>query len=190
MTIAISSMALAQDQDLVAARQRSRQIATILGFDSQDQTRIATVVSEMARNVVRYAGSGRIEFAVEPGHVARLVMTVTDHGPGIPNLDQILAGTYVSKTGMGVGITGASRLMDNFQITSTPGSGTTVRMEKVIPKRSIAPGDVERISREVSRQAPQTPFEELSEQNRELLRALADLQDRQVELQGLNQELE
>ena len=146
MTIGISSVALAQDHDLVAARQRARQIATILGFDAQDQTRIATVVSEMARNVVRYAKSGKIEFAIAPGDVARLAITVTDHGPGIADLDKILAGAYVSKSGMGIGITGARRLMDDFQITSSPANGTTVRMNKIIPQRGgITPGDVERI---------------------------------------------
>lgn len=191
MTVGISSVTLAHDHDLVAARQRARQIATILGFDAQDQTRIATVVSEMARNVIRYAKSGKIEFGIAPGDVALLVITVTDRGPGIADLELILSGKYVSKSGMGIGITGARRLMDDFQITSSSGNGTTVRMDKIIPRRGgIRPDDIERISRELVRQTPQSPLDELADQNTHLLKALADLQDRQSELEGLNQELE
>mgnify|MGYP000630877585 CR=1 FL=1 len=191
MTIGISSITLAHDHDLVAARQRARQIATTLGFDAQDQTRIATVVSETARNVIRYAKSGKIEFGIAPGDVALLVITVTDRGPGIADLEMILAGKYVSKSGMGIGITGARRLMDDFQITSSSDNGTTVRMSKIIPRRGgIRPDDIERISRELVRQTPQSPLDELADQNTHLLKALADLQDRQSELEGLNQELE
>ena len=164
MTIGISSITLAHDHDLVAARQRARQIATTLGFDAQDQTRIATVVSETARNVIRYAKSGKIEFGIAPGDVALLVITVTDRGPGIADLEMILAGKYVSKSGMGIGITGARRLMDDFQITSSSDNGTTVRMSKIIPRRGgIRPDDIERISRELVRQTPQSPLDELAE---------------------------
>jgi signal transduction histidine kinase len=176
--------------DLVAARQRARQIAATLGFDEQDQTRIATVVSEMARNVVRYARAGKVEFSVATGETPALVITVTDRGPGIPNLDDILAGRYVSKTGMGIGITGARRLMDEFEITSEAGKGSTVVMKKRLPKQHIGREELEQITKKLARQVPQSPFEELHEQNTELLRALADLQDRQSELEGLNQELE
>src|SRR4051794_11456158 len=95
----------ARDEDVVAARQRARQIADALGFDSQDQTRIATVVSEMARNVARYAGSGSVEFALDDAAGA-LGIVVADSGPGIPHLDAVLAGQYRSNTGMGLGIVG------------------------------------------------------------------------------------
>src|SRR5262245_48234104 len=109
---------VSRDEDVVSARQRARQIAEALGFDAQDQTRVATVVSEMARNVSRYAGSGTVEFALDDEGGA-LAIVVTDKGPGIPHLDAVLAGRYRSETGMGLGIVGARRMMDVFQIDSS-----------------------------------------------------------------------
>ncbi|MFP5248103.1 MAG: ATP-binding protein, partial [Thermoanaerobaculia bacterium] len=96
----ISSTSLHFEYDLVAARRRARQIAALLGFDEQDQTRIATVASEIARNALRYAGGGRIEFAVEgrSGSAESLLLTVTDRGPGITNLEDVLTGRYQSAT--------------------------------------------------------------------------------------------
>jgi len=131
----ILSVAIKYEHDVVAARQRARQIAGLLGFDSQDQTRIATAVSEIARNAFTYAGGGRVEFAVE-GRTAPQLFTVKvlDHGPGIADLSKILSGRYTSPTGMGVGIVGARRLMDNFVITSEPGNGTAVTLTKIVPR--------------------------------------------------------
>src|SRR5256885_16892828 len=108
----ILSVAIKYEHDVVAARQRARQIAGLLGFDSQDQTRIATAVSEIARNAVGYGGGGRIDFSVE-GQTRPQIFTirVRDRGPGIAELDTILSGRYQSSTGMGLGIVGAKRLM-------------------------------------------------------------------------------
>src|SRR5580704_7268607 len=116
----ILTLAIACERDTVAARQRARQIARLLGFDPQDQTRISTAVSEIARNAFNYAGGGRIEFLVDGRTRPQLfVIKVADHGPGIGNLSTILDGRYESQTGMGLGIIGAKRLMDRFQIDST-----------------------------------------------------------------------
>ena len=105
------------EHDVVLARQRARQIAAAFGFDLQDQTRISTSTSELARNVYQYTGKGRVEFAVETGVGGpTLEITVSDRGPGIPDVDTILRGRYVSTTGMGLGILGAKRLMDAFSI--------------------------------------------------------------------------
>src|SRR5207249_3809902 len=119
----ILSVAIKYEHDVVAARQRARQIAGLLGFDTRDQTRIATAVSEIARNAFTYAGGGHVEFRVE-GRTAPQLFTVKvlDHGPGIADLSRILSGRYTSATGMGVGIIGTRRLMDNFVITSEPGN--------------------------------------------------------------------
>src|SRR5437899_1615971 len=105
MTLPILSVVIRNEQDTVAARQRSREIARLIGFDTQDQTRLATAVSEIARNAFRYGGGGRVEFIIE-GETAPqlLIIRVSDKGPGITNLDSILEGRYVSKTGMGMGI--------------------------------------------------------------------------------------
>src|SRR2546426_6226310 len=189
----ILSVAIKYEHDVVAARQRARQIAGLLGFDSQDQTRIATAVSEIARNAFTYAGGGRVEFAVE-GRTAPQLFTVKvlDHGPGIADLSRILSGRYTSPTGMGVGIVGARRLMDNFVITSEPGNGTAVTLTKIVP-RDVAVITAEGMSDIVgslARQRPRTPMEEVQLQNQELLRALEELRAREEELRRLNGELE
>src|ERR1700727_3971939 len=97
----ILTLAIASERDTVAARQRARQIAMLLGFDRQDQTRISTAVSEIARNAFNYAGGGRVEYLIE-GRVAPqlLLIKVTDAGKGIRDLGSVLDGTYQSQTGM------------------------------------------------------------------------------------------
>lgn len=189
----ISSISLHFEYDLVAARRRARQVAAALGFDDQDQTRIATVASEIARNALRYAGGGRIEFAVdELNGTQALAMTVSDRGPGIPNLDDVLSGRYRSNTGMGIGIVGARRLMDDLQINTTPGKGTIVSMRKRLPVTAppLNNGGIRRIVDELSKQRPESPIEEIQQQNTELLAALGELNSRQDDLERLNQELE
>src|SRR5215211_8569772 len=98
MTIPLLSLNLRTEQDVVTARQRSRQIAALLHFDTQEQTRIATAVSEIARNAFRYTGNGQVEFSANAG----LEIRVVDSGRGIENLDAILNGRYKSSTGMGL----------------------------------------------------------------------------------------
>src|SRR6202034_1781723 len=94
-------------------------------------------VSEIARNAFNYAHGGRIEYLVEGRTRPQLfVIKVADRGPGIHNLSTILEGRYQSQTGMGLGIIGAKRLMDQFQIDSVPGVGTTVVLTKLMPKRA------------------------------------------------------
>src|ERR1051325_4152220 len=124
-----------RDEDVVVARQRARQVADALGFDTQDQTRIATAVSEIARNVTRYAGAGMVTFSLDLD-AAILSIVVADHGPGIAHLDTVLSGRYPSHTGMGLGIMGARRVMDGFDITSAGGTGTVVTMTKALPRRA------------------------------------------------------
>jgi len=183
---------IARDEDVVAARQRARQVAEALHFDSQDQTRIATAVSELARNVARYAGSGSVEFALDIDHQA-LVITVFDSGPGIPHLESVLDGSYRSQTGMGLGITGARRIMDDFQIQSVPTQGTTIRMHKRIPRRR--PGaamrqDIARITERLATETPRSVMDEVQQQNHELMAALQELRERQDDLTRLNDELQ
>ena len=189
----LSSISLHFEYDLVAARRRARQIAGLLGFDEQDQTRIATVASEIARNALRYGGGGRLEFGVGPdGDGPALVMTVTDRGPGIRNLDEVLNGTYESQTGMGIGIVGARRLMDDLQISTKAGQGTTVTMRKLLTPRAprLDSDGVRRLMDELARQRADSPLEEIQQQNAELLQALGELNEKQSEQERLNQELE
>jgi signal transduction histidine kinase/CheY-like chemotaxis protein len=185
-------IAVHHEQDVVTARQRAGQLAALLGFDQSEQTRIATAVSEVVRNAFRYAGSGRVEYALEGETAPQLFsVVVRDQGRGIPNIDEILSGRYRSQTGMGIGLIGARRLVDRFQLDSTPG-GTTVQLKRFLPKRA-APVDAKRaaeISRAVVERQPTGLVEEFQRQNQELLRALEELSRRQEELVRLNRELE
>ena len=108
---------LSREEDVVTARQRARQVADALGFDHHDQTRIATAVSEIARNAFRYAGGGQVQFVLD---TARSVMgiVVVDEGRGIADLEAVLGGTYQSPTGLGLGISGSRRVMDRFEVTT------------------------------------------------------------------------
>ena len=183
------SIGLNYEHDLVAARRRARQIGAILGLNVQDQTQIATVTSEMARNALRYATGGRVEFAIEDDPSSSLlVITVSDRGPGIANIEEVLSGSFVSRTGMGIGIVGARRLMDDFDI-ATSTAGTRVVMKKKL-RRTATKRDAAAIAGELARANPDNPMEEIQQQNGELLRALADLNERQEELRRLNRELE
>jgi signal transduction histidine kinase/CheY-like chemotaxis protein len=189
----ILRVAIRYERDVVLARQRARQIAALIGFDIQDQTRIATAVSEIARNAFEYAGAGDVEFRLEGSTPPQLlVVEVTDQGPGISDLPAVLEGRYRSRTGMGVGIVGARRLMDRFEVTSTSGGGTTVVLTRLLPRRAgvLAPDAIARMSGDIQRQAPSDPFDEIQRQNQELLRALDELGRRQEELGALNRELE
>jgi signal transduction histidine kinase len=183
---------ISRDEDVVIARQRARQVAEALGFEGQDQTRVATAVSELARNVARYAKRGSVEFALDVDAQA-LVVTVRDSGPGIPHLASVLDGTYRSETGMGVGIVGARRIMDDFEIESAVGQGTVARMRKHIPRRRemTRRQDVTRLAEALTRQTPsRSVIDEVQEQNHELLAALAELRQRQEDLAQLNAELQ
>ena len=175
MSTVITRVEIRYEQDVVHARQRGRIIAELLGFDRNDQTRISTAVSEIARNAYQYAAGGEIEFLVEgkaPPQV--FAVTVCDRGPGIQDLDAILEGRFTSRTGMGLGIVGARRLMDHFHLESLPGKGTTVFLGKTIPfsAPAVTSQVLDRIARALARTKPETPMEEIRRQNQELLRAM------------------
>ena len=185
-------VALEREPDIVLVRKRTRRLAELLGFDRQDQTRITTAVSELARNAFEYAGGGRAEFRVKdagPGQVFEVI--ISDKGPGIVELEAVLSGNQPSETGMGVGLRGAQRLMDAFQIESRPGLGTTVRVAKYLPARAppVNRALLTRIGQALAADAPADPVEEMRRQNQEMLAQLQELQDRQEMLAELNQEL-
>ena len=185
---------ITDERDVVAARQRARQISGLLGFDVQDQTRIATAVSEIARNALIYAKDGTVEFAMDLASPQSLVIRIGDHGPGITDLSAVLNGEQglTGETGTKLGIIGARRLMDAFDIQSSPGSGTTIQLRKDLPKRAatLTARDLAEISAELARRGPENPLDEVKQQNRELLQSLEELSRRQHELRQLNRELE
>jgi signal transduction histidine kinase/CheY-like chemotaxis protein len=193
MAYAITSVLIQHEPDVVAARQRTRQIASALGFDSQDQTRLATAVSELARNAYSYAGGGKIEFMIEGQTTPQVMLIrVSDKGPGIVNLGAILEGRYRSSTGMGLGIIGARRLVDQCDIQTAPKQGTAVVLKKMLPHRAplMTTMRLNEIVGALAVQRPESAFDEVRRQNQELLRALSDARERQEELSRVNQEME
>lgn len=188
----ILKVELRYGHDIVLTRQRARQIAALLGMDPRDQTRVATATSEIARNAFKYAGGGTVEFRTEPAAGKRQFrVVIRDQGPGIADLQGILDGRCASNTGLGLGILGTRRLMDHFQIESTPGQGTTVTLGKVIPHaRPLTDKDIATLTAELARRVPEDPLWEIQEQNRELMRTLEELRLRQAELAQVNRELE
>src|SRR6201993_1368468 len=191
MALNLFAIDIRLENDGVLPRQKARTIAAALKFEPQDQTRIATAVSEIARNTFQYGGGGRAEFSIQDDPEKMLLITLRDQGRGIPNLDEIMRGKYVSQTGMGLGIIGAKRLMDHFKIETTSRRGTTVLLGKKVPHRfsRFKPGELDKVLSSIEH-ASQDPYEELKRQNQELLNTLQELRARQEELANLNRELD
>jgi len=118
------------DADIVAARQAARELAARLGFSRTDLTILATAVSEMTRNIVRFAGTGEVVIELIDGPRRGVQVVARDAGPGIPDVDKALTDGYSTYDGLGLGLPGARRLMDEFAVVSEPGRGTTVTMTK------------------------------------------------------------
>lgn len=117
--------------DIVAARQQGRALASRVGFSTSNLTVIATAISEIARNIVEYAKEGEIALSlVTDGHKKGIEVVATDRGPGIPDVPTVMRDGYSTGRGMGIGLPGARRLMDEFDIASEVGKGTIVRMRK------------------------------------------------------------
>lgn len=177
------------ERDVVMARRYARQLAALLDFDPKDQTRLATAVSEVARNALLYARGGKVEFAFEEDPTGQWFMVwVSDKGSGIPDLQAVLDGRHASAAGPSRGLIGAKRLMDRFDVISTA-TGTRVMLAKAL-SRSYSKKELAPIIAALQRQDPQDPIEEIQQQNRELLRTLEELRQRQHELAQLNRELE
>jgi serine/threonine-protein kinase RsbT len=122
---------IAADVDVVEARQRGRALAADAGFSSAEQTVIAAAISEIARNIVMYAKQGEIILSlVQSGGRQGVAVVAIDEGPGIPDLKRAMQDGYSTADGVGTGLPGAKRLMDEFEVESVVGRGTTVKMTK------------------------------------------------------------
>ena len=127
--VAINSAA-----DIVMARQKGRALAMELGFDGSDLTLIATAISEVARNIVNHAKAGEIVLErANHGNKRGIVIVAQDEGPGIKDIARAMQYGYSTNKGLGVGLPGAKLLMDEFDIVSKVGKGTTVTMKKWLP---------------------------------------------------------
>jgi serine/threonine-protein kinase RsbT len=127
-------VSIANADDIVTARERGRALAAQVGFSGSDLTVIATAICELARNIIDYATSGAIELEpVERSGRAGIMIVARDRGPGIADLQRALAAGYASGPGMGLGLPGVRRIMDEFEVASLPGAGTTVTVRKWLP---------------------------------------------------------
>lgn len=124
-------VAIRSDGDIVSARQQGRSLATAIGFTATDATLIATAISELARNILMYAGQGEVMLhGVEISHRKGIVIVARDSGPGIRSIEDVLRDGYSTSGGLGLGLPGVKRLMDEFAIESELGQGTTVTVRK------------------------------------------------------------
>ena len=200
MKVPIVKVALANDHDLIVARHRTKQIAEFAGLSLQDQTRLITAVSELARNAVQYAGGGTLTLGVEQKEDRQYIEAViTDQGPGIRRLDDILDETYHSRTGLGKGIVGSKRIVDLFSINTSNGNGTTISIGKYVPTQAppITPSAISGWMKRITKESAETPIQQLQDQNKQLMDTLEELQQYKTDLeqqlknvQDLNKQLD
>ncbi|HEX8136055.1 MAG TPA: ATP-binding protein [Pyrinomonadaceae bacterium] len=184
-----------READIVKVRERVRRLAREMGFDSTTQIKITTAVSEVTRNIYEYAKSGAITLAVaERGPEAGLLVTARDDGPGIDEatLRSIMRGTYRSASGLGVGLSGTRKLMDEFDIKTAESEGTRVSVIKWLPRAQAesVKGRIEELRGLFSVDADDSAVEELQQQNRDFVAVLAELEEKREQLERLNEQLE
>jgi serine/threonine-protein kinase RsbT len=125
------AITIASDVDVVTARQHGRELAAEVGFSAGDQTVIAAAISEIARNILNYARRGEMTFrTVLDGDRSGIIIVARDQGPGIPDVARAMQDGYSTSHGLGLGLPGSRRLMDEFEVVSAPRQGTTVTMKK------------------------------------------------------------
>ena len=119
------------DIDVVAARQKGRELATVLGFVSTDSTLLATAISELARNIIRYARYGEILISsVQSGDRVGITVVARDKGPGIADISLAMQDGFSTSGGLGLGLPGVKRMMDEFHLVSDENNGTKVTIKK------------------------------------------------------------
>ncbi len=129
-------VSVSSDADVVEAREKGRELSATLGFSSIDLTLIVTAISEVARNILLYAKQGEIVLRLDNnGGQHGIVVVARDDGPGIPDLELAMRDSYSTGNGLGLGLPGARRLMDEFEIESEISKGTTIVMKKWAPER-------------------------------------------------------
>lgn len=183
-----------READIIKVRDRVRRLARELGFDSTTQIKITTAVSEVTRNIYEYARQGAITLALaERGPDLGLQITARDDGPGIDEatLKAILRGSYQSASGLGVGLAGTRKLMDEFDLQTGEGDGTRVVVVKWLPRARAAEvrTSVEELRAGLADELDDSALEELQRQNRDLVAVLEELEEKRTELERVNTEL-
>jgi signal transduction histidine kinase len=179
--VPLITIAIRREFDMLLARHRGRRICQLLGFSNGDTTRIATALSEVARNAFEYAGGGTATFTVENNRwdEQELVIRVVDEGHGIADITAVLSDEHAS---FGIGLRGSRALMDRLEITSHDGTGTVVTMAKQMPPGSprFTMADGGRLVAELATQKDVSPLGELNAQNQSLLTTLREVEQLRV----------
>ncbi|HEY0005844.1 MAG TPA: ATP-binding protein [Pyrinomonadaceae bacterium] len=184
-----------RETDIIKVRDRVRRLAREMGFEATTQIKITTAISEVTRNIYEYAQAGTISLALaERGPEVGLQIAARDNGPGIDEttLRSILRGSYQSSSGLGVGLSGTRKLMDEFDIQTAPGEGTRVTIIKWLP-RAVgieARNRLEELRASIGDDADTAAIEELQQQNRDLAAVLGELEEKRSQLERVNAELE
>ncbi len=193
----VGEMKIQFESDVVRARNTGLMLAQELRFDKTSCIRIGTAVSELCRNIIEHAGGGIVEFNIAERGIKSegVILVFKDKGKGIENVDHILSGDYVSQVGMGVGLIGSKKLMDDFDIESIPGTGTTITIAKWLPTYSASLDNtkIENIREAISTiidRGDASMVETINSQNSELLHLLKELQERNNQIETINRELE
>lgn len=174
---------------LVAVRDRSRQIGELFGLDNLQRTRFITAVSEISRNAIQFGGGGMLTFfvgdATDAAETQCVIAQIADKGPGIANLDAVLHDSGQRPGASGVGIPGSRRMTDGFFVETQPGKGTTVTLEMFLPRGTgrLSVRELGALVDRLTQRRPQSPVEELEQQNREMLLALEELRRKRAELE-------
>lgn len=194
-SIRLGDIYVRREADIVKVRDRVRSLTREMGFDSATQIKITTAVSELTRNIFEYAKAGAITLALaRQGPAAGLQITARDDGPGIDDqtLRSIVHGRYRSTSGMGIGLAGTKRLMDAFDIKTSPHEGTRITIIKWLPPaRAVEdPELIQKLRTHLSMEtSDDRQVEEVEQQNRDLLRVLAELEEKREQLEQLNRQL-
>jgi signal transduction histidine kinase len=196
-TTRLGDIYVRREADIVKVRERVRRLAREMRFDTTTQIKITTAVSELTRNIYEYAESGAITLAVafrtDGSGAAGLQITARDEGPGIDEtrLRAIMRGQYNSASGLGVGLTGTRRLMDEFEIESGEGRGTRVTIIKWLPPAEAAPikERLKALREDFNSEETESAVEELARQNRDFVAILGELEEKREALERLNQQL-
>lgn len=194
IAVRLGDIYVRREADIVKVRDGVRRLTQEMGFDATTQIKITTAVSEITRNIYEYATAGAITLAVaRRGASAGLQVTARDDGPGIEEtkLRTILRGTFRSPDGMGVGLAGTRRLMDEFDVETAPGAGTRVTIVKWLPPGEAA-GVEHRLEQLRGHFTPgdhESALEELQQQNHDFVTILAELEEKREQLEGVNRQL-
>jgi len=124
--LSAARLTISSSTDVVTARRKALDMATGLGFPVPEATKIAVVVSELARNILLYAQTGTVTLLPDSGNSKSIKVVAQDKGPGIPDVDLVLKGGFTTSGGLGVGLSGSKRIMDEFEIQSVVGAGTMI----------------------------------------------------------------